>query len=303
MNWGGDSHFLNQKKSFAKIKNLKDSQLVEWSFKEYVNYQMPFYFFECEMFGMGLQSKGYGISRDSLGAARKSFAEAWERLWFEKISTMTEYSSVISSNGFAAGPNSEIAVKTAKAELIERAVLQIAWSDYIGWRKISTNCIRSHILIAAFRLKGWRLKLYNMQSNLGLVKACVGFHSSLGVVFDTSFVFNNAEAESKVIESVIKSILFQKIQKNYIFPDIGNPEDHRLFYAEPENSKAFNFLENFQSFSSSVLLTNVEKTEIEILHESDTFPAVVYAKNIFWPKISWGKRSIQGINKWPHPLA
>lgn len=303
MRWNGNAEFLNQKKSSVKI--FDSYEIIEWEFRQYTDPLLPFSFYECRMRGLGHQVEGYGVARDQIDAVKKSFAEAWERLWFKKVASSenSKELSIESSTGFAAGINATEASASAKGELIERVVMLTAWTNQVGWAVASAQSLRNLTLILAFRFKGWRIRLYDIQSNVGIVKACLAMHKSYGCIFDTSFVYDNANAEYKVLQSVVKNIFFQNKSDYHDLPFIGNPEDHRLFYANTENSQAFDFLLNPKDDENTVILSDDDKIEICLLHDVGDFPAVAYAKNKFWPQVTWGKQSIQGLNKWPHPLA
>ena len=305
MDWSCSETFLNKKRSFVKIKTLKTDQLIEWEFTKFVDSYLSFYFYECRMKGLGETSIGYGTSRNQYNAIQKSFAEAWERLWFKKM-TLTEDVEgevITSSTGFAAGRNQDEAFAAAKGELIERAVMLAAWESQQGWKQRSTTSLRHLALITAYRLKGWRIILFDIVSNTGSVKACLALNKSYGSIFDTCFMFTNEQAETKVMQSVIKNIFFQKKIDNYILPQIGYPEDHRIFYADVRNAEAFNFMLDSRDSNKSFVLDSVDKVQIQLIHEADNFPAVAYARNTYWPEIKWGAQSIRGKNKWPHPLA
>ncbi|MBC7458266.1 MAG: hypothetical protein H7235_08315 [Bdellovibrionaceae bacterium] len=292
---------MSRKQDFW-IDSNEISQKISWSFSKFNESFFPFHFYECKIEGFDQVAFGYSVSKIEINALQKSFAESWERLFLARLNEREQrFANIFSSNGFAAGSDNAMAIKKSKEELIERAVLLAAWSQQKGWASIGPRNLKNRMLILGMFLRGWRTYLYNINSNAGVVKACFICHKSLGVIFDCAF--DNRDSEEKVLLSVAKNSFFQKAQSNANLPEIGVPEDHRSFYADPKNTDAFQFLKQGDYSSDPVEITNPEQIQSELLVKAGKFPAVAYSSHKDWVQLMWGKQSIQGKNKWPHPLA
>jgi hypothetical protein len=82
---------------------------------------------------------------------------------------------------------------------------------------------------------------------------------------------------------------------------LGGPRDHRRFYSVKQNLKAFAFLDKQQE--KKVDLPGVERISSRLVVSAGTFPAVAQSTNPCWRELSWGKKSLEGGNLWPHPIA
>ncbi len=301
--WLCDNNFLN--KQSCNWHDGINTELISWQLTKYKDIFMPFSFYQCNMTGWGLNTNGFGISANQLESAQKSFAEAWERLWYLKLVNQSMSGlSITSSNGFAAGSSSEMATSNAKNELIERVVMINAWSGQSGWSLANPTLLANKIILMALNLKGWDVKIFNIRSNLGTIKACLAQNVSQGAIFDTTLSLNDSTAEIKVINSVLKNTFFHKTVSSYNLPEQGGPQDHRLFYSDAKNLKAFKFLAKVRNNNSDlVVVHNFDKIQMHLIQKAGLFPAVAVAINNYWPELKWGTQSVSGINKWPHPLA
>ncbi len=303
MAWTGDLNFLNSGKH-DWIGTLKDKSQISWRFSKYSDRLFPFPFYECRMTGWGMESFGFGVSRNETQAVQKSFGEAWERLWLNKLASEDVVRDQIkTSNGFAAGRTDQMALINSKNELIERAVMMKAWSEKTGWVRTKPRSVGNRFLVWGLRLKGWQTSLFDIKSNLGQVKACLIQHSRLGSIFDTSFVSDETTVEEKLLLSVIKNSYFQNPKDNFDLPENGGPDDHRDFYSVPKNNDAFVFLKGHGVCEATVKFSNEDRIKSKLVVCAGDFPAVAYSSNASWPAFCWGRHSIGGTNPWPHPLA
>jgi len=269
--------------------------------RNYTAIDFPLRLFECKMQAFGLQTIGYAVDSDNEAALIKSFAEAWERIWFSKL--VKQEHGPKNSNGFAAGSTNEMALENAEQELIERAMLLKAWQTQVGWNKTSLSSFKLKMIQFALWLKGWRLQVFDLNSNLGQVKCFFASHSDRGLIFDSCFVKTRKESEIKGVYSILKCIALPKITKMDELPAKAKPVDHARFYANPGNLKAIEFLNLQIKKDTTIELENPELINQKLLHEAGEFPAVALCQHPTWPKLSWGTNSIQGANPWPHPLA
>jgi hypothetical protein len=58
---------------------------VTWEFTELEMPGLPVAFVECRIHGFGRDAVGLGDAFTFKGAATKALAEAWERLWMERV--------------------------------------------------------------------------------------------------------------------------------------------------------------------------------------------------------------------------
>lgn len=303
MRWRGDINFLNNR-NFLWCDPTGTQTLIKWNFIQHTERLFPFYFFECEMEAWGRRTSGFSVSNQQGLAAKKSFAEAWERI------CLLEYAkrkvlplNIHSSNGFAAGDTNAMAIQNSRNELIERAVVLKAWSEAKGWNPAKISSLKNRLLISAMRLKGWELSFFELKSNLGTVQTCLALHSELGAIFDSTFGASVYEGEEKLLSSIIKNTFFQISKNGYQMPEVAHPEDHRLFYSDARNIEAFDFLYSENIRDHIIQINNTEATISELIIEAGDFPAVARTSNAYWPQLTWGLQSITGTNKWPHPLA
>lgn len=324
--WSGSVDFLNG--GSAKWTDHRGlASLVTWKFAMYPRFRMPFYLFSCRINAWGISAVGCASSITREDAAKKSFAEAWERLWMKTISQTSpscaplqraQSAIHLSSNGFAAGETSEMARKNARFELVERAILLQAWQNMQGWQRRSAKGTRSKLIEIAMAARGWKTFLFNLKSNCGDAMACLLLNSKLGALFDVTLCEDPIEAEYRLFNSVITSSFARK--KNGLrntLPFRGGPRDHFSFYSNPSNLPAFDFLtktkiskscclkrdRNAINSTSIIQLPDPEKIVTQELVSAGLFPAVARSFNPEWPELSWGSISIKGLNQWPHPLA
>ena len=234
-------------------------------------------------------------------AMKKAFAEAWERLWFLKQNkTEPELSN---TSGFAAGEDSKMAITNAKHELIERAVLMSAWQNQIGWRSVKFSSFKTKFTQFALFLKGWRLEIYDLDSSEGIVKCLFAKHTHYGFIFDSCYVVKKIPSEQKLIYSILKNIFLPRLAPIENLSETAQPIEHARFYSDPKNLSVLDFLKSAKDSEFKFQLENPDLIQARLLHEAGTFPAVAFCQHPTWPKISWGRSSIQGKNPWPHPLA
>lgn len=279
---------------------------IEWHFSKISTSYFPVQIYECRISGFGFTASGYGTSSVADDALIKSFAEAWERLWFIRLRRIDEnFKGIFSSNGFASGSSNNMALENARQELIERSVLLKAWQSKSGWKKTRSGKLRHKFILFALGLLGWRVNFFSL-SHSPEVSAILGRHQEKGAVFDTSFDSNNACVHEKLLNSLIKSIALRiDIPSNYTLPVNGDPDDHNYFYCDPKNLAAFDFLDTAQrdQEEANISLSDFDKIVSTLLVPSSNFPAVAFAFHPEWPVLDWGQSSIHGENQWPHPLA
>ena len=299
--WSGDLNFLMSKTSLWEDSNGAEA-LITWEFAQYTGGLFPFNFYECKISGFNQTAFGHSVDRSNLKALQKSFAEAWERLWLKHLNSSNPvFSQVENSNGFAAGATDSMAQEKAKEELIERAVLIQAWQQKTGWKKVRVQRFKNKLLCVGLALNGWKTYMFEVSSGASNVLTCFIIHKQLGTIFDSCFYSDFAE--EKLLMSVAKNSYFQKTANSVQLPSVGTPEDHRQFYSVPANSEAFQFLIKGDFTKAPVKLFDLDKISINLLTPAQNFPAVAYASNPAWDKLTWGTQSIKGINSWPHPLA
>lgn len=299
--WPGDLNFLMSKASLWEDPNGTTIP-VTWEFAQYTGGLFPFNFYECKIIGFNETAVGHSVDRSDLKALQKAFAEAWERLWLKHANNSNPaFSQVENSNGFAAGATNSMAQEKSREELIERAVLIQAWQQKTGWKKVKVQRFKNKLLRIGLALNGWKTHMFEVNSSVGNVLTCFIIHKQLGAIFDSCFYSDLAE--EKLLMSVAKNSYFQKIVDSVKLPSVGVPEDHRQFYSMPANSEAFQFLIKGDFSETPAKLFDVDKISVTLLTPAQNFPAVSYASNPAWDKLTWGTQSIKGINSWPHPLA
>lgn len=286
------AEFLALKKS--DFESLGEQASIQWEFSAYKSpFQM--HIISCEMTGFSKNSKGTGVHWDKSKAIVLAFAEAWERLWYLKEVSVIEKST----SGMAAGSTLQMAQKNASEELIERVVLLSAWREQKGWRKGSGLSMKEHLLLIALRLQGWRIDFFDLSSDIGDVRVILGRHAERGALFDSCF--KGVGTAEKLLLSFLRMMLVPVSRDINEFPEQGSPIDHLRFYANPKHLEAFEFIETVDP--KPIEIGGLESLEVVSLVEPSQFPAVARASNKAWPKLTWGKSSIQGNNPWPHPLA
>ena len=135
-------------------------------------------------------------------------------------------------------------------------------------------------------------------------------HETEGVLFDSICIQANNKlktfrASCKLIRSLIRTSPFKYENLDSIenLADDAKPTDHLGFYRNPKHLKAFD-LHRFQSGSGKGKLENLAAIRTTNLIEASNFPVVSRAIHPDWPKLQWGKQSIDSsVSIWPHPIA
>lgn len=281
---------------------------IKWSFKRYDIRNHLMVYMSCQMEANGITSYGYGDGYTLKTAMVKAFAEAWERWWMHCLIKQIKDKMPVpkSSNGFAAGNTIEMATSKSKEELIERHVFLKAWSEMQDWKKYHNLKQLSKVVKYYLKSNGWDTSFYLLgDEKIGNVLVCFSVNNFYGIVFD-SIYFNVDHCEGKLLSSINRSII---VRENKIYKMKGiletqaGPEQHDEFYSDPRNNEAIKFLETPCS-SVGLRYGNSEKIETILLARPyKIIPAVAYSYNCDWPDLLWGRQSISGNNKWPHPLA
>ncbi len=259
----------------------------------------PVDFYQCIIQDDSFISYGYSIERSKKMAKIKSYHEAVERLAFKKLKQSHGYTS---TTGFASAKNINDAINYAKEELIERELLQVAWSTQSGWQPIFAKNFLNKVLIYILKSQGWGVSLFKIQSSClkHQILCGIALNKKLGAVFDCSYGYSPL-VEDKIINSLLRQIYFFNSSNNVSLEEKGSPQDHKAFYSNPNNLCAFDFLN--QSFEKvKINLEFVNDIKMTTLIENN-MPPVAIAINPNWKPFSWGKQSIYGINPYPHPLA
>jgi hypothetical protein len=296
MAWQPNLDFFNKGYAYFSNSNLSHEKVI-WSFIRHTSPLIKCGFYQCDMQGFDLRSTGYGTDQDSSKARLKAFAEAWERLWMIK---MKGSGLADNSNGWAAGRTENEAVERSKNELIERKLLIDAWKNRIGWRKKTFSQLRNRLISFGLNLRGWKIGLYEIKSNLGDTTVIIAKDSSKGSICDSAF--STPEAEQKLLWNIIRNIEAHKPLIHYDLPLIGNPLDHSKYYSCSKHNEAFDFLNN-DSSTKNILIEHGEQIESRIVVSPGEFPAIALSFNHQWAPMSWGLQAISGNNPWPHPLA
>lgn len=310
--WSLDLGFV--RKGAARVKSPLDGTAMDlrWSILSVPTGVLPISVVECRLSGLGRTVHGYGDSLFYRGSLTQAFAEAWERLCFDlyKDGPSSGADGATSSNGFACGATAREAVEAARSELIERAVLLAAWHSRHGWAKDTPTGFLPRVLASLLESRGWEVSLFRItERRLGLVSCAFGLRPGGGVLFDSCYQrpgMSPAAAQTKVLRSLLRSALVQ--EKAPVspapLPESGGPQAHRAFYADPAHGAAFDFLRELEDDPQPVELGGYGAVRTSVLDEVADFPRVAVASNHRWPRLAWGRESMQeGGNEWPHPLA
>lgn len=300
-NWDPDETFLNQL-SGVWSTSQGEKYMVTWTFSCIKTNFFPGHIVICKMHLENWMSEGYGLSTKLLNAHVIAFAEAWERLTFIRLKEKSREIN-FSSNGFAAGRTNKDAIAASQRELIERAIVLKAWREMEGWEKVKANNALTNIYSLIFRLKGWQLSLFQIESTLGKVLSGIAVNKDKGAVFDSVFLDSRKTAELKLLLSLIKAILISTDKVSDSLPVVARPEDHFSFYLDKKNLKAFDFLFNNTLTKKILDLGSITEIRSNLLEPLSNFPAVAQSTNKKWPEMTWGLQSIAGKNPWPHPLS
>lgn len=309
--WSLDLSFI--RKGAASVKSPLDGANMDlrWSILSVPTGVLPISVVECSLSGLGRTVHGYGDSLFYRGSLTQAFAEAWERLCFEfyRDDPSTDPAAATSSNGFACGATARDAVEAARAELVERAVLLAAWHDRRGWTRDVPTGYLPRVLASLLESRGWGVSLFRIaEQRLGYVYCAFGMRPG-GVLFDSCYQrpgMSPSGAQTKVLRSLLRSAVIQgKLPASPApLPESGGPEAHRSFYADPAHAAAFEFLQGLEENAEPVELGGYGAVRTSVLEDVPRFPRVAVASNHRWPRLAWGRESIQeGGNEWPHPLA
>ena len=167
----------------------------------------------------------------------------------------------------------------------------------------------SRMKFRAMERSGWQIRLFELRSNAGLVLCYFATHPKNGLAFDATSICQSedrasyAKAERDLLESVQRWIAIKPNQQPLSeLAEKGTPIDHWRFYNDPSHNLAIDFLGEPQT--SSVTLPSADSVRTVVVTEAtDHFPAVAVSYHPDWPSLRWGRRSIEGKNPWPHPLA
>jgi hypothetical protein len=306
--WKCTLRFLKKKKYTPLVfgKNLE----LSWKIHSLSGLKLPFNFFSCQMKCGEVITRGTGESVFPKLGMKKAFSESWERLWLLHPSLQSEATlDVNSSNGFAAGATAPEALRRAKDELIERALLLKAWTEMKGWSRYFCSARSLGFLLAELKSAGWSFDYFEIQSSMGhRTLFLLARHSEHGAVVDTQL--RNPQSpkltEVKLTLSVMRSIQFLDFVPVVDFsglPEKGVPIDHAAFYRNVEHLKAFDFLDSVSKPANVIDLKYTNSVSSLILYSGGEMPAIALATNQNWECLLWGKNSIRGTNPYPHPLA
>lgn len=317
MNYNGNSFEWNPSIEFFNSGQIRwqgnqylDSTDVFWSFKKYTHSYFPLKIIECKIVASGLEAKGISISLNEQNSIRKSFAEAWERIFYLILKNKKLLNfKIVSSNGFAAGSSANMAIEKSRYELMEREVLLRTWGDQKKWKKVHLKSFFSIFMGFLLNLRGYNINCFEVETSLGIFTACLIQDKKFRSFFDCSFhsVFMNRKiAIQETFFSTIKAIIFfgsVLVFDFKLFFD-GRPKDHLYFYLDAKNFDAFDFLKSgLLEESSKFDFIFSDDTKTILLCEPCHFPAVAFSYNEKWIQLRWGEQSIIGGNKWPHPLS
>ncbi len=173
--------------------------------------KMPFFLkrVQCTMSGFGLKSVGFSADFTFINASRKALAEAWERLWYERVkSKQIELPfPVLSSNGFAAGPSMEMAREWSRGELIERALVLHCWHEMSGWKSLLAKQPEVWLFKKYLARDGWSLKLFQLgETEKGSSLAGLAQHETKGSVFDSVYAPPNSCSVRSLLISLLRMI-------------------------------------------------------------------------------------------------
>jgi hypothetical protein len=263
------------------------------------------------MLGFGLEAVGHGDGFTRKTAFQRAFAEAWERLWFlrlvgRQLPNVPFFGET--TNGFACGGTSEDAIRRSRAEAIERAMLLEAWETMRGWHGHRPNLTTLAFLSALpRRFCEWNWRFFRINSReFPSTLVLVAQHSKEGTVVDSLCAEPTVHSEAKLILSVLRSVAVEQTPPRRLpvgeLPEVGAPQDHGIFYRDTANALAFDFLNN-EAAGGMIALPSPAKLKSVLVIPPSQFPAVAFSFHPDWTVLKWGRHSIRGVNRWPHPLA
>ena len=311
-NWRPNMAFFRRQRATVTLSGTAPSA-ASWRFQSISDGRLPFHFLRCELTVDGTTAIGQGYHGLLKISMRQALAEAWERLWLTRPQKADQGENAIdypNSNGFAAGATASGAKESSRAELIERAMVLTAWRSMRGWHPYTTSSLFAKLLCSGLRANNWRIRLFELRdTNLGSVVVALAESQRRGAIFDSVFVGHARDRrhfEAKLLRSITRVTLFNRSkfhENSGSFPDRGSPQDQASFYAKPVNLTAFKFLDGVYSTSGGTNLANPDDIKTTLLCGVSEMPAVAVSHHVLWPRLTWGKESIEGENPWPHPLA
>ena len=213
-----------------------------------------------------------------------------------------------SSNGWAAHPDINVAAANAKLELIDRHVICKAWENKIGWQPLTPPTIFLFWLKHALPC-GWKIRFFKLNARPAVLAMLVQ-HPDAGSYFD-SLCHNSISYRSWLKTG--RFLPFTARQFYLRFPQlikcrkVASPQDSSLFFTGSQvTQRLFRFLDSRSSQQPCNWFTDNELSQInvEILdHKNLANLFVARAWQTNWRPLRWGRRTISGVNKWPHPLA
>ena len=309
-NWNPCNKFLNSGKAFFFRQIENKEYEINWKFTIY-NSKSPFSLVKCEIQGFSVRAQGFGDDIRVDVAFKKGLAEAWERLWMFRLSTLklNYYPNIKNSNGFASGRTVKEAINSSKNELIERKLFMASWEDFGSWTPYKLKHLFSKLLSTFFKKNGFELHFYKINNNLG--EFIVGCSRKRGLYFDSIFFDEKyyKESERKLLGSLMRSFWKEEIFSLDSCVDIetlkssSDMSDHIRFYLNPNNHSVLRDISLSAIDGNKIIIRDIEKINTIVVTETSAFPAVAYSFNPRWQNISWGKDYFENRSvKWPHPL-
>ena len=287
----------------------------KWS-SQRISTGLPIFCFRVQGDAFGSIATGIGTDFWPKQALLKAYMEAWERLIVLKMSRdlapVSSNQEINSSNGCAAHLTVELAKKSARLELIERAILLTCWQRPQYWRPIGLQSPLGVALSLLIRRRGWRTLLYQIhEAELGDFFAAFAVHQELGLVFDSIMVESGmkvTDAQLRLLMSVGKSVSAREVAGRVDIgvglPRQGVPLDHFAYYSNVDHLAALDFLKVATAGPwDDVRLGADRKIVSDVLFPPGDLPAVVRCRNEYWPQLAWGLSSMGAETNWPHPLA
>lgn len=309
--WSPSLAALRKGAATAVIRGRDTPATVQWQFTE-LRRRLPLgATVACKMTVDGEAVAGYGDRLLRHGACVVAFAEAWERFHLDHVTAevLQDAPPPSSSNGVAAGPTDAAALEWARRELVDRTLFLSAWQTMTGLNPIERTGFAASALAAMISSQGWTPRLYAVSSP-DVPETCIAafaFHPTFGLAFDslaTGPWEHPATATRRAMALLLRVVDYRtRIHApGFELPIDGGPEDHARFYTDPGRAaEVRDLLGAFRP--GQVRLATPGATRSVLLWSAGEFPAVAYAYNKSWPRLLWGRRSIEGTNPWPHPLA
>lgn len=310
---------LSLNKRWVKISAMGLDD-ISWNFEQTELKHSPITIVSCKMthYEKGLktlESEGTSVALSAKKAFHLAFCEAWERLVFYHFlqTPLSPAYAKKSSNGYAAGSDPGMALRLARSELIERFLLLTSWHEQKAWRPYRLRSYRTRLLQAVLTQKPWMIEWYDVEGGeLGKLIIGLAIHQSIGAIICECTLYLSHESEQKILLGLLAKIAqfpletFHESYRLEHIPDTVDPYYHHLFYLQGQNRRAFDWITSAPSWSQSELIIMSEqghRIQTQTLCRPKNLPAVAVAYHPQWEELSWGRSSIKGKNKWPHPLA